>query len=254
MRFSTKLLVYSIVPAVVLATAALIGVGANRGAERRFSEFFEHQQVQDRAINDMYAQGLQMGQALRNIVLDPSNPRAVENLQASTRDYEAAATAATKSSPNPETAAVLSEVARIRVRQRKAQQQVLDLLKSDSAAAVAFLNKEETPAWREMRLRLLELGKRSRAELRASRDEALTETRRSAALGLLFTVAGLALAGVFPWMMRRVLLRDLGGEPDAARDLVRAIGDGDLTRKVPLRAADETSLLAHLSHMRRRLA
>ena len=254
MRFSTKLLVYSIAPAAVLATAALIGVGANWNTERRFSQFFERQQVLDRAINDMYAQGLQMGQALRNIVLNPSNPLAFKNLQISARDYEAAAAVASKLAPDHDSSAVLSEVAGFRGQQRQAQERVLDLIKSDSAAAVASLNKEETPAWREMRSRLLELGKRSRAESRASRDDALTETRRSIVLGLLFAAAGLVLAVVFPWMMRRMLLRDLGGEPDAARDLVKAIADGDLTREVPLRAGDQISLLAHLSHMRQWLA
>ena len=74
MRFSTKLIIYSIVPAVVLATAALIGVAGNLGAEQRFSRFFESQQSQAGAVNEMYTQGLQMAQAVRNIVLDPTNP------------------------------------------------------------------------------------------------------------------------------------------------------------------------------------
>ena len=146
MRFSTKLIIYSIVPAVVLATAALIGVAGNLGAEQRFSRFFESQQAQAGAVNEMYTQGLQMAQAVRNIVLDPTNKRAFDNLAAATREYDAAAVIATKLAPRREDADVLAAIAGFRERQRAAAQQVIELVKTDNSAAVAYLNKKDTPA------------------------------------------------------------------------------------------------------------
>ena len=44
----------------------------------------------------MYSQGLQMGQGLRNCVLDPANPKAFENLDKARRDFAGAREAAGK--------------------------------------------------------------------------------------------------------------------------------------------------------------
>ncbi|MEK6297547.1 MAG: methyl-accepting chemotaxis protein, partial [Paraburkholderia tropica] len=54
------------------------------------------------------------------------------------------------------------------------------------------------------------------------------------------------------WMTRAVL-RDLGGEPADAAELVSRIADGDLTVEVKLRAGDDSSLLFSMKGMRDKL-
>ena len=65
------------------------------------------------------------------------------------------------------------------------------------------------------------------------------------ALGAVALVAGVSTAA---WIIRN-LSRQLGGEPDAAADLARAVAQGDLTARVDLRSGDSTSLMAHLREM-----
>jgi methyl-accepting chemotaxis protein len=247
MNFSKRLLILSALPALVLIVAALAGVVALRATEARFADVFEKDQPLSQAVTEMYGHGLQTGQALRNILLDPANPTAYKNLDAALKAYEAAEKVATPLAAGTPAQVLLDKVAEARSRQQVARTHVLELAKADPAAAVAALNKEETPAWREMRAGLLEAGKLAQAGLQATRDRALAETHRAVVLGLAATLLGAALASVFPVLVRRTLTSTLGGEPEAARDLVQAVAAGDLTRDVPLR-------LAHLDGMRTSLA
>jgi methyl-accepting chemotaxis protein len=65
------------------------------------------------------------------------------------------------------------------------------------------------------------------------------------AIGASFAVA--FLMGIF---MTRMIMRQLGGEPTYAADVVKRVADGDLTVAVNLRnKKDTTSLLANMGHM-----
>jgi methyl-accepting chemotaxis protein len=248
------LLILSALPTGMLVVAALVGVVALRSTEARFADIFERDQPMAQAVTEMYGHGLQSGQALRNILLDPSNPTAYKNLDAALKSYEEAARLAMPLAVGTPTQPLLDKVAEARQRQQLARDRVLALAKTDSAAAVALLNKEETPAWREMRSGLLEAGKLAGSGLQATRQRALSDTHLAVLLVSAITLVGMALALVFPVLMRRTLTATLGGEPEAARDLVQAVAAGDLTRVVPVRSGDSTSLLSHLEAMRGSLA
>ena len=254
MNFSRKLLVLTVVPAAMLVAASLVGVLGVRNAESRFTDVFEKEQPLAQAVTEMYGHGLQMGQALRNIILDPSNPTAYKNLEAARKSYDEAAAVATPLAIGTPAQALLAAVDEARTRQQAARDKVLALAKTDTAGAVALLNKEETPAWRQMRTGLIEAAKVARNNLQVTRDRALADTRRAVFVALAVTLLGAVLALVFPLLMRRTLRSTLGGEPETARELVHAVATGDLTRDVPLRAGDTNSLLAHLADMRNALA
>jgi methyl-accepting chemotaxis protein len=66
------------------------------------------------------------------------------------------------------------------------------------------------------------------------------------ALATLFAIS-------FGLFLTRIVVRQIGGEPDYARDVVSRIAEGDLTVKVNLRKGDEDSLLAAMSSMVQRL-
>jgi len=67
----------------------------------------------------------------------------------------------------------------------------------------------------------------------------------------LIVIAALALVSRF---VVRTIWRQLGGEPEYARDITRAVAAGDLSMDIRLEAGDQHSLLAALRDMRERLA
>ncbi len=65
-------------------------------------------------------------------------------------------------------------------------------------------------------------------------------------------IAVLLLAG--GWLILRALLRQLGGEPAVAVEVVRKVAAGDLTVQVPTRPGDTRSMLAAMREMVEKLA
>jgi methyl-accepting chemotaxis protein len=88
----------------------------------------------------------------------------------------------------------------------------------------------------------------------AAADRAASETVESMKVLMTIVIALTALVAIFFGLfLSRVIIRQVGGEPDYARDVVRRIADGDLTVKVNLRKGDEDSLLAAMHGMVQRL-
>lgn len=83
--------------------------------------------------------------------------------------------------------------------------------------------------------------------------EAHTSYRVARATMLALTALAVFVAAFVGWWMTRAVLRDLGGEPADAAELVSRIADGDLTVEVKLRAGDDSSLLFSMKGMRDKL-
>lgn len=111
MRFMKKMTWLSIAPPLALLGAALVGVLGIRHAEQRFDEIFSTAHPLSRSATDMYGHGLQMGQALRNIVLDPANPTAYKNLESAQKAYDEAAETAHRLAAGTPLRATLEQVA-----------------------------------------------------------------------------------------------------------------------------------------------
>ena len=75
-----------------------------------------------------------------------------------------------------------------------------------------------------------------------------TERLLLGATAVLFLLASIAGIGAAVWVTRQ-LMGQLGGEPEVAVELARAIAAGDLSRKVTVKAGDTQSLTAALGEM-----
>ena len=201
-------------------------------------------------LSEMYAQGLQSGQALRNILLDPANRTAYTNFDAAQSAFAQAHTATLASARGTAFEADVQALLALRNHQFAAQQQVQALAQSDAAQAAALLNTQETPAWRALRSALLQQLETARTAAATANAATQAQAKRmqllAAALALGAAVAALALTGV----MLRTLRRELGGDLAQARSALRRVAEGDLT----LGAADQggpaaLGLMADLGRM-----
>ena len=233
MKFSSKLLLCAIVPAALF----IIGLsGSITGLVHTKNQFSGYIQVEQRISSDlaeMYAQGLQMGQALRNIVLDPSNPQAYKNLDGARKAYEQAYADASRMGEGTVFADGLAKLPALRESHAQAQAKVLEQVKAQSTEAVVVLNSAETPAWRNLRAELLKQVKFSDEVS----SEAQSSVQRQVNRIILFSVA-LALLAVavsvgFTWFLYNAVSNELGGDPADARDALQQIARGNLAFRVP---------------------
>ncbi len=249
MRFMQRVMLSLAVPAgLVLVLGAAVSVGTY-SVERQLGDYFRHEDALSAEVNEMYAQGLQMGQALRNIVLDPANKKAYENLDGAAKAYDKAAGAA-EAAASPEQLGKLRAMAALRSRLAEMQQQVLAQVQQDAAAAAALLNKQETPAWRELRAELLELKKITGADKEGARKEAAAAMSSARWTVLSLALLSLAVCIGFLVSLRRCVQRELGGDPAVARQVLERVAGGDLLAEVPVAPGDSSSMMAALQRTR----
>lgn len=255
MKLKTKLsltVALSFALFLLALTAALI---ATFSANDKFEHFIDHDQAELQTATTMYAQGLQMGQALRNIVMDPANRTAYKNLDDAAAEFgRQQKSVRALLADRPSELATFDEIATLRAQQQPIQRRVVELAATDQAAAIAMIAAQETPIWRKMRDHLTKFSKTKNETVAVTRAEMAIFTKRMVTISL--TLAALALsAGILlmSWLITHVM-RQLGGEPGYAVTVAQNIARGDFSVPVILRQSDENSLLFSIDAMRKRLS
>ncbi|WP_312568431.1 methyl-accepting chemotaxis protein [Comamonas sp.] len=216
-----------------------------------FDTYLSSDQAVVSQLQELYAQGLQSGQAVRNIVLNPADQQAVENLRTAREAYDSAYADVRQRVQGTVLEAAVGQLQALRAVQSNEQDKVVVLASQDQAAAAAALKAQETPAWRQLRGALLQ-------QLQEAREaaQATHEATRSAAQRMQWWSAGLALLAVavaagLLWVMVRTLRQELGGDPADARAALRRVAEGDLSDDQWL--SKPLGLMAELQRMRQSL-
>jgi methyl-accepting chemotaxis protein len=238
-KIRTQLIILLAVVVTLFLASTLVTWQALNRAKTEFTSFINQEQRVLLNYTELYANGLQMGQALRNIILDPANPKAYENFDKASgiMDTLLEETRALVGEGNAQ-AEALAKVAEARGRQKALQIEVRDLVKqADLEAAKVRLNKAETPVWREIRQALLDLIKEQKAviEAREAAVQQSTENAQRAAL-ILTVIAVLVGLGIALSIVTNILsqLKLLGRSIEALAD-----GEGDLTARLHIQGDNE---------------
>src|SRR5512139_405449 len=229
---------------------ALTGMQSNKN---RFEHFLEQDLAISQEATNLYAQGLQMGQALRNIVMNPGNEAAHKNLAASAEEFKKASQNALALAADPADRRVLEEVIDFREQQIPLQAKVVSLAGNDQAAAIAVISQEETPVWRNIRARLMDFIKVKREAVEKTKADMAAFSERMLTITLVLVALALAVASTIVFWLVRHIMKQLGGEPAYAVEVARAISGGDFSKSVALEKGDTSSLLFAINAMRENL-
>ena len=238
----------------------IVALGATvwqmKGSQDDLIAFIDTELSVERDVTNAYAQGLQMGQALRNILIDPANAKAYENFTRAEQAFDEVL-ARVKAAPAQLDggAATVRAIDAVQQRWAPLRARVIERVKAaDSDGARAVLVKDETPAWREMRDILLKQMDHLKTRSGVVKHDVLDDLERTlTSAGLIALLALAACIGVSV-VVARQLLRQLGGEPAYAAEVARRIAAGQLDQPVALRRGDGHSLLAAMKQMQEGLA
>jgi len=230
----------------------LVAVGTSlwhmKSNEARTFRFLDEDLQLERHLTGAYAQGLQMGQAIRNILLDPRNPKAYANYEKAEQGFNAHTAAAIRVGGTG--FARLGELKTLAAQWQPLRHQVIDTVRAgDVDAGRALLNSHETPAWRAAKSALLDSLKQAEAAAQTARSD--LEAGSASALKTTLALSGLALLGTLAaslWVLRSVM-GSLGGEPSRASEVARAIASGDLHASIDTGALPPDSLMATMAGM-----
>ena len=252
MRFSTRLFLFTALPAALFTVALAVSLWALMRVQNDFSRYIGTDQALASGLSQVYAQGLQSGQALRNILLDPNEGKAYENLDAANQAYDSAFSETLRVAQNSPLAAQVATLGALRAAQMQVQTQVRRLARSDIAAAQALLNAQETPAWRKLRAALLEHMASAGKSQTLVHDQTHHNANQMRTLAMGLAVLALAVALLLGAWMVRSLGRELGGDPADVRAALRQVAQGDLA--APEQSAGvPVGLMAELAAMRQAL-
>lgn len=255
-RFSLRLLVlYGFGGFCALLLGSLASLGYLTWQAQRIRDQVTAASAAESLTQALLAEGLQMGQAIRNILLDPKNPQAFANRATAWENWQKrGADLAALVDRNPELRGLAARLATVRkgMSQDAALQAEFETMarQGQSAAALQRLNREETPLWRaakaDLQAMLQEAGRKA-TELR-------TRESRFGRLGWWITI-GLSsiIIGVAVWfwtvvvgqlrVMRAALGEAHGSAARLAQDsTVLADGSASLEQEAAAQAQAEESI------------
>lgn len=221
--------------------------------EIRTAQHMDQEQQARRLVAMLYAHGLQQGQALRNILLDPDNPIAYTNYDRAAEDFQIVLKALKELGGRYERA--LAESERLGVLydiQRRMHPPLIELARARKFdEARRFLNERETPAWRVLRSDLLTLLAQYDDEIANGRLEVQSILSAWSFLALTTALAAVVVSAFFgAWLVYRVLAV-LGGEPREVQNIAHTIARGDLTYSFDVPPPD--SLMFAMADMQKQL-
>ena len=181
-----------------MGLVALIGalaIGSSwlgmRHVQNELSRFVENDIKLQNAYGNMYVDGLHAVAALRNILLDPEDPKAVANLKSAQSDFKKDLEAA-RSMPalDENVLAELGKIAELNTKHFALHEKLLSLISAGDLDSAKLLQKtEDTPLWRQYKDILLD----GRKELQAKSLHGQQEVQAAAQkAGLITLLAGLA--------------------------------------------------------------
>lgn len=233
MKLRNKMATCMAIVFAFFAIALGVAISGMQNAATQFDRFIERDQAFLAASTNLYAQGLQMGQALRNVILSPANQVGYKNLDTARDAFgKEMTTALTLAQSDAAALSILQKVKALQDRQSEMQKKIVGLAKENQGAAIESLNSEETPLWRQIRGELLDLMKAKNAAVAVAKVDLADRTHTALTYSLLLAAGAIiGGAGVAFWLTRNVM-RQLGGEPDYAASIASSIAAGDLTRQI----------------------
>jgi len=236
-------------------TVFILALGAAlwqmQAAGVRLSGFIDKELAAERDVTFAYAQGLQMGQALRNILLDPANPKAYDNFDQARKGFDETllGLVARPAMLNGDEAAA-ARLREIALRWAPLQRQVIERVQGgDGDGAKDLLVRSETPAWREMRGELLKQMVHLEQLAGAMRAQSAAALERGRSIVLALGALALLACIVASVLVVRGVLGQLGGEPAYAAALARRITEGDLRQRITVADTAGHSLLGEMRAM-----
>ncbi|RUP26524.1 MAG: methyl-accepting chemotaxis protein [Curvibacter sp.] len=204
---------------------------------------------------------LSVGRAMRNVILAPSEERRARSLQRIETSLAALQANLLKVEPliySDQGKLLLSDVKRLLPEYLQVVQDLVKITQKEglgnSRESVEHLFGPFSKKVDEMDQAMQKLVELKDANARKSLDANLASYQGTSTLLITLTAASLIIGvGLGLWITRS-LMKQLGGEPDAAVAAAQSVAAGDLTSALHLQPGDQTSIMAAMQAMQHRLA
>ena len=226
--------------AIVLGLIMTLFVVHNGGVKERTERMINVDQALLLDLNDMYANGLQTGQATRNVLINPADEKAKGNYRDASEAFAQENDEALKLSSGR----MQEEFRNIKTvweEDDKLKAEVQELAVSGKKdEAVTLLNGKETPKWRVVRASLLDLMKEQKGKFSNSLQENEKAMRKGTILLIVIILLSFIVFSAFLYFINRTIQKNMA----SALDCFTTIEKGEL--KEEGRITDESNFLKEI--------
>jgi methyl-accepting chemotaxis protein len=240
-RLLTKFSIFGSLVSLMLVVVLVISYRGLQGSGTRFSEYTEKYQGLGQRLFKIQAQGLQAEQAIRNVVLNPSDEKALANHKKALEELNTLQGEAAKLAEGmPGITAELEKLKPLFEKHALLQAHVVELARGgDVAGAVKELNEQETKSWRAIKEVVKTLQDLSKENLLKKKESLNTFTKFNFVCTVTALVITLGAVNLLLFLLWRIIQTSMNELNSRLADI--SSGEGDLTKRLAIKGCDEFS-------------
>jgi len=242
---TAKFSIFALLTSVCLLVAITTSYSGVKGINHRFNQFTSTYSALALTISDMHTQGIQSEQALRNIILNPSDDKALANYKKSSDDFLALYKEATVIAKNvKEYDNRLGKLPALWQENSLIKDEIIKRAKDGKQAeAIDMLIKTETPKWREIKAAIIDLQTLLKKDMKTEHLNLKDYTDSTFFKTMLVLVITLAVVNILLFVFSRILQKSFNDMVECLKEI--ASGNGDLSRRLDVDGKDEPAQAAY---------
>jgi len=228
---------------LVVITVSYLGV---KGTNDRFDRFTDKYSALALTVGEMHTQGVQTEQAIRNVILNPSDEKALSNYKKASEEFLALQKEAVGISKGvKEYGKQLDKLLPLWQENGAIKEEIIKLAKDGKQPeAVELLVKKETPKWREIKALIIDMQSALKKDMKAEHVALNDYTDRSFTQTMTILVVALIVVNIMLILFWRIMQTSFNEMVERLKDI--ASGDGDLTKRLEVKGKDEPARAAYL--------
>ena len=240
-----KFCIFGTLATLLLLVAAFQSYRGLLSTKERVDLFVEKYQTLAFIVSEMHTQGIQTEQAIRNVILNPSDDKALANYKKASGEFmDSHKSAAVLAKELTKYEQDLGRLPPLWQENSKIKEEIVLLARSgNQAAAIEILTKQETPKWREIKAGIVELQKSMKKDMSVFKKDMDQKNEKNLMTTLAILVTAIVLINLILIVFWRLMQTSLDTMVHRLKDI--ASGEGDLSQRLEVQGNDELGQAAH---------
>ncbi|NTW81145.1 MAG: methyl-accepting chemotaxis protein [Geobacteraceae bacterium] len=229
----------------LLLVAIIVSYFGVKGTNDRFDRFTDKYSALSLTVSEMHTQGIQTEQAIRNVILNPADEKALSNYKKASEEFLGLQKEAAKIATGvKDYTRQLEKLPPMWQENGVIKEEIIKLAREGKQPeAVEMLVKKETPKWREVKALIIEMQAALKKDMKAEHKALNDFTDRSFTQTMTILVVALLVINLLLMFFWRIMQSSFNEMVGRLKDI--ASGDGDLSKRLEVKGKDELAQAAH---------
>lgn len=237
--------IFGALASTLLLVAITFSYLGAKGTNDRFDRFTDKYSALALTVSEMYTQGFQTEQALRNVILNPADEKALANYKKASDEFlELQKKAGLIAVGIKDYGKQLDKLPPMWQENSTIKEEIIKLARDGKQAeAVEMLIKQETPKWRDMKVVITDAKTALKKDMKTEHDGLNNYTDNSFTKTMTILVVALLVINLLLIIFWRIMQSSFNEMVIRLKDI--ASGDGDLSKRLEVKGKDELAQAAH---------